>query len=450
MSTDVHHSEPVATALWCCSFELAGGGGVEAGVPWTPDLTSSRVLVRLHGEPMGYLPAEVTAGAVDVADLVRRSWSTFEPAITAHLSAEGVDGHPGVRPAAAGDRCPNRSVVDGPVSVIVCTRNRAEFLAVCLQGLTTLSYPLLEFVIVDNAATDDSSRTVVESFMATDPRFRYAAEPRPGLSRARNRGVAAATGDRLAFTDDDVVVDPGWIDGLLRGFRRRPDVGCVTGLAVTASVTTAAEAYFDARTSSWSTRFDPETFDLSAEQRRDRGPLYPYSPGVFGTGACCAFDRRLVLDLGGFDETLGAGAITRGGEDLDMFLRIVRAGRSIAYEPAALVWHHHRGDDAGLLKQMFGYGSGLSAFMTKLLVQAPTRGELLRRIPRGLAKMTRIRSDTARRLDDGISAPKGALIREFAGFAAGPALYWRAVRDGRPPAGHRATAATGTAAGPPT
>lgn len=423
--------------IWCCSLELAGGGAVVSGAPRVSGQRRARILVRVHGDPIGYIAVPLGSDEVqlDVGDLVRRSWSDFTTAITTHLETEGMSTVRGDRPPAALSTCPNR-LLEGPlVSVVVCTRNRAAMLTACLNALSRLSYGRLEFIIVDNAPTDDSTRQVVESLAGNDPRFRYVVEPQPGLSRARNRGLREATGDRVAFTDDDVVVDAAWVSGLVRGFGRRGDVGCVTGLACTASVTNAPEAYFDARNASWSTRFTPEVFDLSARQRRERGPMYPYSPGVFGTGACCAVDRRLALDLGGFDEALGAGARTRGGEDLDMFLRVVRAGRALAYEPAAIVWHQHRGDDAGLLRQMFGYGSGLSAYMTKLVVQSTTRGDVLRRIPRGAALMTRIGGDTSERLDQGVGAPKGALLREFAGMAAGPALYWQAVRatgrDGR-------------------
>jgi hypothetical protein len=170
-------------------------------------------------------------------------------------------------------------------------------------------------------------------------------------------------------------------------------------------------------------------FDLAGNSRPDA--LYPYSPGIFGTGANFAFDRAFLVGLGGFDEALGAGTKTRGGEDLDIFVRVLRAGRALVYDPSAVVWHHHRADRAALLDQMFGYGTGLSAFVAKCLLQRETRGEVLRRLPLGLRRMAGINAQTTERLSAGSTRPDGALLREFLGFAAGPALYLRARRSAR-------------------
>jgi GT2 family glycosyltransferase len=401
------------TGTWCCELELSTGA-VDAVVP-RGDQERARVLVRLHGDPLGYLPASLPLDGSAVAAEAR---ARFADRI-AQVEAD------------------DRTAPDGdPVSVVVCTRDRAAQLVACLDRLARLTYPRLEIVVVDNAPTDDSTRDVVAAVTDRDSRFRYVREPRPGLSRARNAGLAAATGRYLAYTDDDVAVDPGWIQGLLRGFGRAPGVGCVTGLVATADIAGAAEEYFDARAASWSTRCEPLLFALDGPGNED--PLFPYSPGVFGTGANLAFDRELLVGLGAFDEALGAGTRTRGGEDLDIFVRVLRAGRAIAYEPAALVWHHHRADREALLGQMYGYGTGLSAFLTKCLLQGDTRRELLGRIPLGLRRMAAIRSTTRERLAEPATAPRGALLREFAGFGAGPLLYLQARRAVRTAPGGRA------------
>ncbi|WP_235608591.1 glycosyltransferase family 2 protein, partial [Frankia casuarinae] len=417
--------------IWCCELEVSAGGVVRSVVPPRDRQRRARVLALLHGEPLGYAAAARTATGIDVDELLGRVWSEFGGRINDHLVGEGLrplerlDAR--TRPAAATEACPNKvqsTDLDSTdlVSVVVATRDRSEILANCLRRLTEVTYPAVEFLIVDNAPSSDATKRVVDSFSATDERFRYVPEPRPGLSRARNRGLALARGVYVAYTDDDVSVDPGWIDGLVRGFRRRPDVACVTGLVCTASIVSAAEVYFDARASYWSTRCEPVLFDLADNERH--GPLYPYI-GFVGTGANVGFDVAFLRDLGGFDEALGAGTRSRGGEDLDLFVRMLRAGRAIAYEPAAFVWHHHRADDAALLAQMFGYGSGFTAFLAKLLLQRSTRGEVVRRIPRGLRGMARIGHATSQRLDGRVQAPKGALLREFAGYAAGPLLYAR-------------------------
>jgi hypothetical protein len=159
-----------------------------------------------------------------------------------------------------------------------------------------------------------------------------------------------------------------------------------------------------------------------------RDGLYPYSPGRFGTGANFAFQTELMKSLGGFDEALGAGTPTAGGEDLDAFVRVLLAGYAIAYEPAGIVWHHHRADLDGLRKQMFGYGTGLTAFLTKHLLDARTRRALLSRVPSGVRKMVRIPGTTRDSMMTEQAPGRELLLREFLGFAAGPFCYARARR----------------------
>lgn len=407
----------MSTGTWCAEFELSDGE--LSSVTPRGAHEHARVLVRLHGEPLGYLTVPMADARAET--VAGEAAARFGDRMAAHLAAEGL---PEV--SAATDACPNRVVAEDLVSVVVCTRNRAGQLGACLARLRALTYPHLEILIVDNAPTDDSTRAVVAAVAADDPRFRYVVEPRPGLSCARNKGLAEARGTYLAYTDDDVAVDAGWVQGLLKAFRTAGDVGCVTGLVATAEIAGAAEQYFDARAASWSTRCESQRFDLDGSAPDDA--LYPYSPGIFGTGANLAFDRAMLVELGGFDEALGAGTRTRGGEDLDIFVRVLRAGRALVYEPAALVWHHHRADRDALLSQLYGYGTGLSAFMTKCLMQRGTRREVLGRIPLGLRRMAGIRGQTRERLTEAVEAPRGAMLREVLGFGAGPVLYLQARR----------------------
>lgn len=413
-------------AIWCCELELGARGGLRAVRPRPPESRFLRVLVRLHGAPLGYLEVEGAEDA-DAAELRNRAAGKFGAAIAARLGLEacGFDAHD-LAERAATVPWPERPESDVAVSVVVCTRNRAEILDACLASLTSVRYPNAEFLIVDNAPTDGRTKDLVARYAADDPRLSYRLEPRPGLSTARNCGLRAATGDVIAYTDDDVVVDDGWVGALARSFAERPDVACTTGLVCTSTVTTAAEAYFDARAASWSTRCEPELFDLGSHTRPDL--LYPYSAGIFGTGANVAFRRSVLIEVGDFDEALGAGTRTRGGEDLDMFVRILRAGHAIAYEPAAIVWHHHRADPEALLRQMYGYGTGLTAYLTKLLVARETGTEILRRVPGGLRRAVTITRSTRDSLGSSANSPRGAVLHEVAGYLAGPWLYMRERR----------------------
>ena len=379
---------------------------------------SYRLLVRAGGEPLGYVQGPLAA-ATSVEELFRQVRAELPPPAT-------PTGPPGLHDVAE----------DLRVTVAVCTRERPADLERCLRWLAQLRYRSLEVLVVDNAPSGTATRDVVARATERDPRVRRVVEPRPGLSRARNRALAEASGEVLAFTDDDVRVDPWWVHGLVRGFARRADVGCVTGLVATDGISTAPEAYFDRRVP-WATVRPHRLYDLDGQRLDD--PMYPYAAGVFGTGANFAVDTALMRRLGGFDEALGAGSPARGGEDLDAFVRVLQGGCALSHEPAALVWHHHRADVAGLRRQMYGYGTGLTAFYAKHLLDPATRGSFLRSAPHGAARLAKV---------GGVSrgaAPRGAepalggdavhtedlLVRELTGMAVGPLLYAAGRRRSR-------------------
>ncbi len=409
---------------WCAELDLERGSPPRTTLPWVgQDL--ARVLVRLHREPLGYVVAPCPGGVLDRGGIVDLARTLLADRIAAHLGVEGLTDLE--EPPAQG--CRNRPIADRSVTVAVATRDRPEMIVRCVEHLQSLDYPDLEIVIVDNAPSDDQTEHAVRGLALTDPRIRYLREERPGVSYARNTALAAATGEVICFTDDDVAVDPDWVNGLLRGFREYERVGCVTGLVATAEISTDIEAYCDARLPLWSLRCDPEVFTL-AGPRATTDPVYPFAVGVYGTGASFAFDTALLRRLGGCDPALGVGTLTRGGEDLDLFLRVLYAGRAVVYMPSAIVWHAHRSDYPALMKQMYGYGSGLSALMTKVLLDPVMRRDLLRRLPRGLRMVVTNRQATEGRFagEDGPPTPEGAFRRELHGLVAGPWLYRRSRR----------------------
>lgn len=393
-------SRTAPAPVWVGEIELAGG--VPAALTVPPGYAAARVLARVHGEPLGFVDLAVQDGTITGA------------AIAAAVERELRD----AREAAvwAG---PHRSARRPRVSVVICTRDRAESLAVALRSVLAGGYPQLEVIVVDNAPRTSATRDVVAA--VADPRVGYVLEPRPGLSRARNTGAAAATGEIIAFTDDDVVADPGWIGGLVRGFSRAPHVGLVTGMVPAAELDTPAQQYFEAKVQ-WSGSCTPRLFDLG--EHRDPHPLYPYSAGVFGTGANFAVRALALREIGPFDEALGAGSPAQGGEDLDYFLRTILAGWAIAYEPAALVWHVHRRDDAALVAQMWGYGAGLGAYVFKHLRDRRVALSLLRVLPRGILRFARLSHGVTRTAP----VPPAAQRTELRGLLAGPATYRRGRR----------------------
>ena len=95
-----------------------------------------------------------------------------------------------------------------------------------------------------------------------------------------------------------------------------------------------------------------------------------------------AFRRSTLQRVGGFNELLGTGTAARGGEDLAIFINVLLDGGTLAFEPAALVRHAHRRTESEFMSQVFGYGVGLTAMYTALVVSDPRHlVAMLRRIP---------------------------------------------------------------------
>lgn len=410
--------------IWIGEVELAHSL-LATGVTRPPhrDDPSGRLLVRLHGHVLGFVSVPLrTEGADATAAIDAAVRSQLGAPLRDHLAADGMEmpdrlptdglaGHEGC----AGRRSGTRSEL---ISVVICTRDRPATLARCIKGLQQLEHPNFEVVVVDNAPRNDETHDCFIRMAGDDPRFRYVTEPAPGLSRARNRGLRECTAKIVAFTDDDVQVDRWWLEGIALGFERDARAGCVTGLAPPAELDHPSQRYFDRRYS-WASHMEGRVFDL--ENERDPSPLYPYSAGLFGTGANFAADRRLLEEIGGFDEALGAGSPAGGGEDLDIFVRVLRSGRALVYEPSAIVWHVHRADLRDLRRQLFYYGVGLTAFLSKHLADRQTAGEIIKRLPEGARRTSRMWSPSA----IGGQAPASFVVAEALGMVAGPFAYAR-------------------------
>jgi hypothetical protein len=176
----------------------------------------------------------------------------------------------------------------------------------------------------------------------------------------------------------------------------------------------------------------PEIFD-AARRRTDH--LFPYAAGTFGSGANMAFRTEVLRAIRGFDPALGAGTTAKGGDDLAAFFDVIAAGHAVAYEPAAIVLHEHHRTFEALRRQTFGYGAGLTAYLTKTVLDRPARAfDMLGRAPRGLWHALSPRSAKNERLP--ADTPATLVRRERLGMVVGPVLYLRsrfgARNDPRP------------------
>lgn len=242
-----------------------------------------------------------------------------------------------------------------PISVVVCTRDRPNSLRQCLASLGRLRYPAMEIIVVDNASTsDDTRRITVESGA------RYLREDRPGLDWARNRGWLEARHDIVAYIDDDAQADPYWLSGINLGFTG-PAVAAVTGLILPAELHTRAQQIFEAYGNGMSKGTTARLFDparMTAEQLIRAQDI--------GVGTNMAFRKSALHELGGFDTALDVGTPACGAGDLDMLHRVLVAGRSIAYQPSAIVRHRHRRDMEGLVRQYRNNGRSYGVYLIKL------------------------------------------------------------------------------------
>ncbi|MFG2045173.1 glycosyltransferase [Dactylosporangium sp. NPDC048998] len=421
------------------------------GLPAVPDgggpdgsrYAAAQILVRLHGQPLGLLDIPLPPGGLTAPALAGVIRERLRGEIDEHLRDDGLP--PLDRPGpglpdetgtvGGGVSCPPRRPPQEPspfVSVIVPTCGRTPLFEAALDSLAALDYPRYEIVVVDNAPQRSDTARIVAGRAAADPRIRGTCEPRPGVSHARNRGLAEARGEIVAFADDDVMVDRRWLRALVDGFTDA-DVAGVTGQVLARELEAPAqiwlEQYGGFGKGCRRLRFDRTGFETIEAQHVHRVPvsprsLYPYLPGSYGSGANMAFRAAQLRRLGGFDPRLPSG------EDIDVLLRLVLAGDSLVYEPGAIVWHTHRREVRALRRTVYQYGTGLSAVLAKCVAtDASARVDLLRRLPRGMAYALLPRSGKNARKQDDYPASFTAL--ELCGLALGPAYYAAAAWSAR-------------------
>lgn len=308
------------------------------------------VVARWRDELVGFSMQPAARGAAWTSDELRAlAEGAFARRVVTRIVA-----------AELAPRAPPPAAPAPSLTIAICTKDRAARLARLLASLDAVrggsGFADLEVIVVDNAPSDEATRDAVARFDGV----RYHREPRAGLDFARNAALSAAHGDLLAFLDDDVVVDRNWLAGLLSAWRRRPDAGGFTGLVLPYRLDTPAQIHFEAK-GGFGRGFAPDEFHGA----RWGNMFHPVSAGILGAGCNMAFDRRLLLDIGGFDEALDTGAPLPGGGDLDIFYRVLRTGRVMAYEPRYAVYHEHRETLPQLRRQYWSWGLGFMAFLQK-------------------------------------------------------------------------------------
>ena len=208
------------------------------------------------------------------------------------------------------------------LSVVVITYKRPEFLRRCLDSLAQLRVPASEVLVVDQSP-DDQSRVVAEQ---AGVRWLDNKANAGNMTSSRNVGLQVATGDLVAFIDDDVEVDPGWSAALAEVFGDLPEVGGATGLTLN-----------DGQAHDWCAAVGSVDGSGRLVGHFDCTAVTARQPVSHLLGANMTFRRSALITMGGFDEDWPGTAMA---EDTDVALRVRRAGWSLVFDPAVRVVHY--------------------------------------------------------------------------------------------------------------
>jgi GT2 family glycosyltransferase len=391
-----------------------------------------RVRVRVHrdGLPQSAFTIHNGGSRVSTSRLVREVVTHLGPA----LLLPGLSWEELQRSAGGGSTPLSEALTAGllrsaqrldpstTISVLMATRDRPGPLRRSLEALIETSPHPLQIVLVDNSPDPTTTRRVVEGL----PGVKVVHEPWPGLSPARNAGLPFLTGDIVVFVDDDVVTTPQWLQELLAPFVD-PFVGLVTGNVLPANLELLNPQVFEDY-GGLGRGPHRRTFD-QAWLRSSRGPAHTWE---IGATANAAVRRDVLAGLGPFDEALGPGRPSGIGEDTEYFYRVLNSGWTVAYQPTAVVLHHHRDTRESLLRQMAAYSSGHVAYH----LQIAARHSDLRGVGRLVSGVPRYYVHRAVAVARGDDYPADVLATEVRNVLRGPCAWWRSRRElreaGRP------------------
>lgn len=212
------------------------------------------------------------------------------------------------------------------ISVVVCSYNGARTIQACCDGLVQLDYPNFEVVIVDDGSNDGTGD------IAAEAGFRVIRIDNQGLSAARNVGIEAATGEIIAFIDDDAFPDPHWLTYLAATFESKSFAG-VGGPNLTP---------------------DDDSLLSKCVGAAPGGPVHVLLTDSLAEhipGVNMAFRKTCLQEIGGFDLQFRTA-----GDDVDVCWRLQKRDWELGFNPAAVVWHHRRNSLRTYWKQQAGYG----------------------------------------------------------------------------------------------
>jgi glycosyltransferase involved in cell wall biosynthesis len=246
-----------------------------------------------------------------------------------------------------------------PLSVVVCTLNRVSSLRRCIDALLSVqTNNEWELVIVDNGSDDGTVEflnSLIRSKAALNLTVRIALQPKRGVSIAKNTGWKSASGEIIAFTDDDCYVATNYVDNIISIFSSKPDLGFIGGRILL---------------------YDPSDLHVTVQELDTslQVPQHTYVPLGLIQGANMAFRRKTLEQIRGFDENLGPGTVFKACEDIDAVASAVWAGIWGEYNPGPTVYHHHgRKSERERQLLLAGYAHGSGAYHAKYILRRNSR-----------------------------------------------------------------------------
>jgi GT2 family glycosyltransferase len=212
------------------------------------------------------------------------------------------------------------------ISVVVCSHNGERTLDECLRGIGALEYPDYEVIVVDDGSSDATAD------IARRHDVRLISTPHRGLSSARNTGLEAASGEIVAYLDDDAYPDEDWLTYLAAAFRTGDYVAVGGPNLPPRGDGPIAECVANAP--------GGPAHVLLSDREAEHIP-----------GCNMAFQKNALEEIGGFDTQFWAA-----GDDVDVCWRLQEQGWKLGFSPPAVVWHHRRNSVVAFLRQQRTYG----------------------------------------------------------------------------------------------
>ena len=226
------------------------------------------------------------------------------------------------------------------ISVIIASKNRPNEMLLCLQSMLHDSFETKEILVVDQSA-GDTTEALIRSIK--NKHIVYLRHQKGGKSTALNTGIAHARGNIIAFTDDDCIIDNGWLESLHKTFKENRQVGGVFGRTM---------PYQPNKNKG---KMCPCTFEKTQKKLITKSC---YHADHIGFGNNMAFRKEVFTQIGGFKNWLGPGSVGSNAEDAEFTLRALLKGYKLLYDPSVIVYHNKWLTGKQMKKQELSYTCG--------------------------------------------------------------------------------------------